>query len=120
VDVAFTKDRAAAREVSAQLRADGYRPRVERVPDRAPDNPAEGPSGYLVRVGKFAMQAEADALRAELTADGYAGARTVYTGEDGGRTSGPWVVHVLRLTPTATMARSRRNWRRRSCRSGSS
>jgi hypothetical protein len=99
VDVAFTKDRAAAREVSAQLRADGYEPRVERVPDRAPDDPAEGPSGYLVRVGKFATQAEADALRGELTANGYAGARTVYTGEDGGRTSGPWVVHVLKVNP---------------------
>jgi hypothetical protein len=99
VDVAFTKDRAAAREASAQLRADGYEPRVERVPDRAPDDPAEGPSGYLVRVGKFATQAEADALRGELTADGYAGARTVYTGEDGGRTSGPWVVHVLKVNP---------------------
>jgi len=99
VDVAFTTNRAAAEEISARLRADGYRPRVERVSDRAPDDPAEGPSGYLVRVGKFATQAEADARRAELTADGYAGTRTVYTGEDGGKTTGPWVVHVLKVNP---------------------
>jgi len=99
VDVAFRADRAAAEEIADQLRSDGYRPRVEKVPDRAPDDPAEGPSGYLVRVGKFATQAEADALRAEFTADGYEGTRTVYTGEDGEKTTGPWVVHVLRVNP---------------------
>ena len=99
VDVAFREDRAAAEEIADRLRSDGYRPRVERVSDRAPDDPAEGPSGYLVRVGKFATQAEADALRAELTADGYEGTRTVYTGEDGEETTGPWVVHVLKVNP---------------------
>ena len=99
VDVAFRADRAAAEEISARLTEDGYRPRVEKVSDRAPDDPAEGPSGYLVRVGKFATQAGADALRAELAADGYASTRTVYTGEDGGKTTGPWVVHVLKVDP---------------------
>jgi hypothetical protein len=99
VDVAFRADRTAAEEIAGRLRADGYKPRVEKVSDRAPDDPASGPSGYLVRVGKFATQAGADALRARLTADGYAGTRTVYTGEDGGRTTGPWVVHVLKVDP---------------------
>ncbi len=99
VDVAFRAGRAAAEEIADRLRSDGYEPRVERVSDRAPDDPAKGPSGYLVRVGRFATQAEADALRAELTADGYEGTRTVYTGEDGGETTGPWVVHVLKINP---------------------
>jgi hypothetical protein len=99
VDVAFRVDRASARDLADQLRADGYKTRVEKVADRAPDDPARGPSGYLVRAGKFASQAEADALRVELTADGYAGTRTVYTGEDGQKTTGPWVVHVLRVDP---------------------
>ena len=99
VDVAFGADRAASQEISVRLRADGYRPRTEKVADRAPDDPADGPSGYLVRVGKSATQAGADALRARLTADGYAGTRTVYTGEDGGKTTGPWVVHVLKVDP---------------------
>ena len=99
VDVAFTADRAAAEETAARLREDGYRPRIEKVADRAPDDPADGPSGYLVRVGRFATQAEADAKRAELTANGYEGTRTVYTGEDGGETTGPWVVHVLKVNP---------------------
>ena len=99
VDVAFEGDRAAAEAVARRLRSDGYRPRVERVADRAPDDPARGPLGYLVRVGRSTTQAGADALRAELAADGYAGTRTVYTGEDGGKTTGPWVVHVLKVDP---------------------
>lgn len=99
VDVAFKADRASAEEVAKQLRADGYKPSIVRVADRAPDDPARGPLGYLVRVGSFVTQAGADALRAELTADGYTGLRTVYTGEDGGKTTGPWVVHVLRVDP---------------------
>ena len=49
-------------------------------------------------MGSFATQAWADALRAELAPKGYTGVRTVYTGEDGGRTTGPWVVHVAALS----------------------
>ena len=99
VDVAFKADRAAAEEVAARLEADGYDPVIVEVAQRAPDDPQGGPLGYLVRTGKFATQAGADALRAELTARGYMGLRTVYTGEDGGRTMGPWIVHVLKVDP---------------------
>jgi len=72
-----------------------------------------------VRVGRFGSEAEANALRAELTDLGYTGLRTVYTGEDGGRTTGPWVVHVLRVDPTASGARLRRSLGPRWCRRGS-
>lgn len=99
VDVAFVSSRAAAEDVAARLRSDGYKPRIEEVADRAPDDPEGGPLGYLVRTGSFATQAGADALRAELAAKGYTGLRTVYTGEDGGKTTGPWVVHVLEVDP---------------------
>jgi Phosphodiester glycosidase len=99
VDVAFTAGRAAAESVAERLRSDGYEPVIVEVSDRAPDDPQAGPLGYLVRVGSFVRQARADALRAELTARGYTGLRTVYTGEDGGETTGPWVVHVLRVDP---------------------
>ena len=99
VDVAFTADQAAAESVATRLRSDGYEPVIVEVSDRAPDDPAGGPLGYLVRVGSFARQARADALSAELTAKGYSGLRTVYTGEDGAQTTGPWVVHVLRVDP---------------------
>lgn len=99
VDVAFKADRAAAEEVAARLEADGYDPEILEVAERAPDDPQGGPLGYLIRTGEFATQAEADALRAELAAKGYTGLRTVYTGEDGARTRGPWVVHVLEVDP---------------------
>ena len=99
VDVAFKADRKAAQMVADQLRADGYKPRIEKVKDRAPDDPAHGPLGYLVRTGSFATEAEANALRTRITADGYTGTRVVYTGEDGGKTTGPWVVHVLKVDP---------------------
>ena len=99
VDVAFKADRASAEEVAARLRSDGYDPVIVEVTQRAPDDPQTGPLGYLVRVGSFGTQAEADALRADLTAKGYTGLRTVYTGEDGGETTGPWVVHVLKIDP---------------------
>jgi hypothetical protein len=99
VDVAFKADRASAEQVAAQLEADGHDARIETITERAPDDPQTGPLGYLVRTGSFTTQAEADALRAELAAKGYTGLRTVYTGEDGGETSGPWVVHVLEIDP---------------------
>src|SRR5918997_2447461 len=99
VDVAFRADRVEAEQVAAQLEADGYNPVIVEVTERAPDDPQTGPLGYLVRTGSFTTRAEADALHAELTAKGYTGLRTVYTGEDGGETSGPWVVHVLEIDP---------------------
>jgi hypothetical protein len=99
VDVAFYGDRAAAEDSAARLETDGYDPVIVEVTQRAPDDPQGGPLGYLVRIGSFATQAEADALRAGLTSRGYTGLRTVYTGEDGGETSGPWVVHVLKIDP---------------------
>jgi hypothetical protein len=99
VDVAFAPTRDAARAVRDALRADGYDARVQRVAQRAPDDPARGPLGFLVRSGAFAAEPDAIALRERLVAAGYASPRVVYTGEDGGRTSGPWVLDVLAVEP---------------------
>ncbi|MBA3474554.1 MAG: phosphodiester glycosidase family protein [Rubrobacter sp.] len=99
VDVAFKADRATAESLAEQLESDGYEPRIETVFRRAPDDPEGGPLGYLVRTGNFETEAEANELRTQLTADGYPGTRVVYTGEDGGKTTGPWVVHVLKVNP---------------------
>jgi hypothetical protein len=101
VDVAFRARRDDARALAARLREDGHRPRIVRVAQRAPDDPQRGPLGYLVRVGALHSEQEANALRDRLAADGYTGLRVVYTGEDGGRTTGPWVVHVLEVQPDA-------------------
>jgi Phosphodiester glycosidase/SPOR domain len=99
VDAAFLGDRAAAEALAARLGAAGAPARVERIDERPPDAAVEGPQGYLVRTGRFATQAEADAERARLGALGFAGMRTVYSGEDGRTTTGPWVVNVLEAAP---------------------
>jgi hypothetical protein len=99
VDVAFKSDQSSADGLAAQLRSEGYEPRVQEISERAPDDPEDGPLGYLVRTGAFATEAEANALRDQLAADGYTGLRVVYTGEDGIETTGPWVVHVLEIDP---------------------
>jgi Phosphodiester glycosidase/SPOR domain len=104
VDVGFRGERSDARALAAELRSDGYEPRTLRIAERAPDDPQRGPLGWLVRVGGFGSEQEAIALRDRLTADGYAGTRVVYTGEDGGRTTGPWVVHVLEVEPATLSA----------------
>jgi hypothetical protein len=97
VDVAFRAARSDAEALADELRSDGHDPNVLRISERAPDDPARGPLGWLVRVGSLQTEPEAVALRERLTAEGYAGTRVVYTGEDGGRTTGPWVVHVLEV-----------------------
>ena len=99
VDVGFRGERRDARALANRLRADGYRPKVLRIAERAADDPARGPLGFLVRVGSFATEAEAQALRDRLALDGYSGLRIVYTPEDGARTTGPWVVNVLEVRP---------------------
>jgi hypothetical protein len=100
VDVAFKADQSSADGLAAQLQSDGYESMVQEISERAPDDPQSGPLGYLVRTGAFATEAEANALRDRLAADGYTGLRVVYTGQDGGETTGPWVVHVLEINPT--------------------
>jgi len=52
-----------------------------------------------VRLGSFATQAQADELRARLIAEGFASPRSVYEGDDGDLTTGPWVVNVLEVAP---------------------
>ena len=105
VDVGFQGERGDARALAKRLRVDGYQPRVLRIAQRAPDDPARGPLGFLVRVGSFASEGEAHGLRDRLAADGYSGLRTVYTPEDGARTTGPWVVHVLEVRPARLLGR---------------
>ena len=99
VDVAFKTNREDAWSIGNALRDSGYDSRVERVSARGYKDNERGLLGFLVRVGKEATQAEATALRDQLVADGYTGLRIVYTGEDGKRTTGPWLVHVLELDP---------------------
>ena len=96
VDVAVVATRSGARDLAQQLEAAGYDADVDAL-ERAPDDRARGPLGYRVRNGVFTTRAEADARVAELRAAGFTVRGAVFTAEDGERTSGPWVVHVLRV-----------------------
>jgi hypothetical protein len=99
IDVAVLASRAEARLVASRLTALGHEARIERIGPRAQDDPQRGPLGFRVRVGRFASQAEADALRSQLVTEGFASPRSVFEGEDGDRTTGPWVVNVLEVRP---------------------
>jgi exopolysaccharide biosynthesis protein len=99
VDVAFVNTRKEADAMEKRLKSDGYQPRVEVISKRASDDPKNGPLGYLVRLGSFKSESDANKLRDELTAKGYQNLHVVYSGEDGGKTTGPWVVNVLEVNP---------------------
>lgn len=99
VDVSFQASQEAAETIAESLRTQGYEPRVQPILQRAPDDPESGALGYLVRVGAFPTEALATDLRNQLAANGYTGLRVVNTGEDGGKTTGPWVVNVLEIDP---------------------
>lgn len=93
------KDRASADETAAELDADGFRARVEKVTTAKVADYAGGTLGWRVRVGSFATQAEAAAERARLVAAGHAGS-AVHTGWDGAATDrGPWHIDVLTIDP---------------------
>jgi hypothetical protein len=87
VTAGFTATRAEADTLAGRLQAAGFTPRVERF----------GRAGYAVRTGSFATKAEATAEQARVVAAGFPSASADFTGEDGRRTSGPWVVQVLRV-----------------------
>ena len=100
VDAAFVETHHEAKALLEQLKDDGYKnARIIREPNRAMDDQEKGPLGYLVRVGQFRIEADAKKLQQQLAEKGYKGLRVVYTGEDGERTTGPWVVNVLEVDP---------------------
>ncbi|WP_051348642.1 phosphodiester glycosidase family protein [Peribacillus kribbensis] len=99
VDVDFVKTEEEAATLSESLSKQGYHPFVDRISNRASDDKEKGDLGLLVRAGKFKTEQEAKELQLKLTSDGYSGLRVVFSGEDGQKTSGPWVVDVLEVNP---------------------
>jgi hypothetical protein len=89
VTATFTATRAEADTAAARLQAAGFQPRVERF----------GRAGYAVRTGSFATKDEATVEKGRVVAAGFPSASADFTGEDGRRTTGPWVVQVLRVDP---------------------
>ncbi|HEY7273400.1 MAG TPA: phosphodiester glycosidase family protein [Actinoplanes sp.] len=99
---AAINDEADARATAATLRAAGLDARVEKV-TTPPLADFSGDLGWRVRVGATATKAEADALRQQVIAAGFAGS-SVYTGWDGepddvAGSTGPWHVDVLTIDP---------------------
>ncbi|WP_436499131.1 phosphodiester glycosidase family protein [Actinokineospora sp. HUAS TT18] len=74
--------------IEQKVRAAGFEPRRERA----------GTAGWVVRVGRFATLAQADALLPALRAAGLS-PRTDNTLDDGVATDGPWRVNLLVVDP---------------------
>ncbi len=97
ITVGVTATHGAAERLLGQLRAAGYDGRIQRLDRRAPDDPDQtGPLGFAVRTGHFATEDAALVRQARLTAAGFT-TSVNNTAEDGTATTGPWVVHVLRI-----------------------
>lgn len=101
VDVDFTETHEQAKALAKKLESEGFTPRIGRIADRAMDDNEKGPLGYLVRVGAFQTEEAAKELQQELAGIGYTGLRTVYAGEDGQQTTGPWILNVLEVDPNS-------------------
>lgn len=99
IDLGFTLDAGEAQATVTRLRGQGHDPVVLRLDLTPPDAALPAAEGYVVRLGRFATAAEAEAARASLASAGYAGVRVDYTGDDGTATTGPWRLHVLEVDP---------------------
>ena len=99
-DVAIVSDRDAVRDLARRLRAAGFEAELERL-QRPTDDYGRGPLGYRLHSGLFATKAESDARIAAIRGAGLPARGSVFTAEDGERTRGPWVVHVLAIDPAA-------------------
>ena len=91
--------REHADSLAAELREQGFEPRVEEVTTPAVADYSGGSLGYRVRVGHFAARPEADTELARVRAARFT-ASTVFTGWDGAASDrGPWRLQVLTVDP---------------------
>jgi SPOR domain len=97
-DVAIVAARAEADDLAQRLRAAGFDAHVTELPG-PPDAQSRGAFAYRVRSGLFGRRAQADERVAEIRAASLPARGSVFTAEDGGPTSGPWVLHVLSVDP---------------------
>jgi hypothetical protein len=97
VRAGFVATRDAATGLAERLAGAGYPAEVEEIDGRPVDDPVPGAAGYLVRVGHLASQADAAALAQRLSAAGFTGLAVTNSSLNGGPTTGPWVVRVLRI-----------------------
>ncbi|MFD0686428.1 phosphodiester glycosidase family protein [Actinomadura fibrosa] len=90
--------RATAGDAARRLAAAGFRPRVEAVRGPRFADVRPGIVGYVVRVGRYATEADAKKDLPALSTAGFS-AGTSYTAQDGEDATGPWRLHVLTVDP---------------------
>ncbi|CAL9347560.1 hypothetical protein SUDANB96_00401 [Streptomyces sp. enrichment culture] len=106
VTAGFGRTEAEVAELERKVSAAGFEP--WRAPTAGPDplGPEDRPLGWSVRVGRYADQATADAVRLRMRARGLSG-NVQHTSEDGHSTTGPWSLDVLIIDPADFRGRVR-------------
>ncbi|WP_407572684.1 phosphodiester glycosidase family protein [Deinococcus altitudinis] len=97
VTLAAVATPAAAEKLLTDLKTAGFEARLDpmQVQGVFPDA-----LGYMVRVGQFSSRVQADAAQVALKAKGFGGdVQNVL--EDGGPSTGPWVIQVVTVQPNA-------------------
>lgn len=105
VNAATVRDRAKAAQITTLLKRAGFDARMELLNERALDDPASGPYGYRVRVGRYKNKSSAEAMLKKINKagirhkDSLIGGTVQYSGEDGGLTTGPWEIRIVTVDP---------------------
>jgi hypothetical protein len=87
--------RSAADALAARIRAEGAPATVQRVDQRAADDPATGPLGWLVVSAGYPDERSAQLEGAELARAGITGLGVSNTALYRARATGPWVVRIV-------------------------
>lgn len=86
---------AGAETLAARIRARGYPATVQRIDDRAADDPDTGPLGWLVVSAGYRTEAAAQQAQRSLAAAGVTGLGVSDTALYSPQATGPWVVRIL-------------------------
>jgi Phosphodiester glycosidase/SPOR domain len=97
VNLSTVATSAAAEKLLMNLKAANFEGRLDQVQVQGA---VPEPLGFMVRVGRFAARAQADAVQAALKAQGFSGGVQNLL-EDGAPSSGPWAIQVLSVQPNA-------------------
>jgi Phosphodiester glycosidase/SPOR domain len=97
VNLSIVRTAPAAAKLLNDLKAAGFEGRLDPVQTQGV---VAGDLGYMVRVGLYAARAQAETVQAALKTKGFSGGVQAIP-EDGGPSSGPWVIQVLSVQPGA-------------------
>ncbi|WP_051291488.1 phosphodiester glycosidase family protein [Fictibacillus gelatini] len=97
VDIGFFNKKTDAAMMIEDLKNKGYDTYLHTIKNDSTNDVKHHKLGYLVRVGKFPAEKEANNLNKKLKSDGFLNAKVTYTGFDSPRTTGPWSIHVIEI-----------------------